>query len=359
MSRLAVIALAFAVASPLVLPAPALARQSAGGKPAKPGGSIEKRTFKSLAELRQAFEAEREHVEKELKSKELAALKAYLAGKVADREKALVAAQELAFSLDEWADASAFGAQIASEFPESRQLLRVKLRTAGALSRLDAKLAEARKLYLEVAEKAKESENVNAHVEALDSLASLELDAGDVEASRKALERIGKELGSNPQIAQFVERRKASLEPIGTEPKPFEVKDQEGRPLSLAGLKGKVVLIDFWATWCGPCRAELPNVLETYRKYHDQGFEIVGISLDQDEDAFREFIQDEGMTWPQFFDGKGWGNEIAVLYGVQGIPQTYLLDRDGKIQRVGLRGDALERAVGALLRKKPADAKKS
>jgi thiol-disulfide isomerase/thioredoxin len=85
----------------------------------------------------------------------------------------------------------------------------------------------------------------------------------------------------------------------------FNEKDLAGEPLSIAKFKGKVVLVDFWATWCGPCRGELPNVLAAYKKYHDKGFEIIGISLDRDENALKSFIKENGMVWPQYFDGLG------------------------------------------------------
>lgn len=131
----------------------------------------------------------------------------------------------------------------------------------------------------------------------------------------------------------------------------FEEKDTAGKPLSIANCKGKVVLIDFWATWCGPCIGELPNVLNTYKKYHDKGFEIIGISLDKDEKALASFIKKEGVTWQQFFDGKGWENKLAEKYGILSIPATYLLDGGGKIVATNLRGEALETEVGKLLAK--------
>lgn len=133
----------------------------------------------------------------------------------------------------------------------------------------------------------------------------------------------------------------------------FNVKDLTAQPLSVAVLKGKVVLIDFWATWCGPCRAELPNVIATYTKYHDKGFNIIGVSLDSDRDKLDSFLkQQDGMTWPQFFDGQGWSNELAVKYGVQAIPFTVLIGPDGKIIGTDLRGEALGEAVGKALAKK-------
>jgi peroxiredoxin len=134
----------------------------------------------------------------------------------------------------------------------------------------------------------------------------------------------------------------------------FQVKDLAGKPLSIANYKGKVVLLDFWATWCGPCVAELPNVLKAYEKYHKDGFEIIGISLDRekDEEKLESFLKDKGMTWAQYFDGKGWQNELGVKYGVNSIPATYLLNGEGVIIGQNLRGEKLAEAVGKALAKK-------
>jgi len=132
----------------------------------------------------------------------------------------------------------------------------------------------------------------------------------------------------------------------------FNEKDLEGKPLSIAEYKGKVVLIDFWATWCGPCRAEMPNVLATYKKYHGRGFEIIGVSLDDDRQKVVNYIKNNGMTWPQYFDGQGWGNKLAVKYGIEAIPATYLLNGNGVIIGTDLRGDDLSQAVAEALAKK-------
>ncbi len=124
----------------------------------------------------------------------------------------------------------------------------------------------------------------------------------------------------------------------------FAEKDLAGNPLSVSGYKGKFVLVDFWATWCGPCVSELPNVLAAYKKYHDKGFEIVGISLDQDQAKLAAFLKNQGMTWAQFFDGNGWENKLALKYGIMSIPATFLLDKEGTIIAKGqsLRGGGLE-----------------
>jgi thiol-disulfide isomerase/thioredoxin len=143
----------------------------------------------------------------------------------------------------------------------------------------------------------------------------------------------------------------ASLSPRALFPD-FSEKDLNGNPISVGALKGKVVLVDFWATWCPPCRAELPNVIATYQKYHGQGFDIIGVSLDSDRDKLDAFLkQQDGMTWPQYFDGQGWQNKLAAKYGVESIPFTILVGPDGKIIGTDLRGEALGTAVGKALAK--------
>lgn len=119
----------------------------------------------------------------------------------------------------------------------------------------------------------------------------------------------------------------------------------EGKELALSSLKGKVVLIDFWASWCGPCRKEMPNVVKAYNKFKDKGFEIYGVSLDQDKDRWIEAIKKDGITWPQVSDLKYWDSEAAKIYGVQGIPYTVLLNKEGQILAKGLRGAELEKAI--------------
>ena len=111
-------------------------------------------------------------------------------------------------------------------------------------------------------------------------------------------------------------------------------------------------MIDFWATWCGPCVAEMPNVIQTYQKYHAQGFEIIGVSLDTDREKFLAFTGKMDMAWPQFFDGQGWDNKLAVKYGIMSIPASYLLDGTGKIIARDLRGKKLEQAVAKALASK-------
>ena len=132
----------------------------------------------------------------------------------------------------------------------------------------------------------------------------------------------------------------------------FAEKDLQGKPFSVAATKGKVVLVDFWATWCGPCVGELPNVQKVYEKHHAAGLEILGISLDSDKAKLEKFIETKTVPWQQYFDGKGWQNKLAQQFGVMSIPATYLLDGEGKIIAKDLRGEALEEAVAKALAKK-------
>ena len=127
----------------------------------------------------------------------------------------------------------------------------------------------------------------------------------------------------------------------------FVMEDINGNKVSVKDVfsKNKITIIDFWASWCGPCRQEMPNLVNTYNKYKEQGLGIVGVSLDEDKEQWKDAVKEMNMTWIQLSDLKGWGNSAAQMYGIQAIPFTIIVDEKGNVLNIGLRGEALESFV--------------
>lgn len=132
----------------------------------------------------------------------------------------------------------------------------------------------------------------------------------------------------------------------------LEMLTPEGDPIKLSDYagKGKIVLIDFWASWCGPCRREMPRLVEAYAKYKDKGFEIVGVSFDRDGESWKKGIEQLDITWPQMSDLKYWESEGATQYAIRSIPHVVLLDKDGTIVSRGLHGDELQEKIAELMK---------
>ncbi|MFT3886393.1 MAG: TlpA disulfide reductase family protein [Flavobacteriales bacterium] len=139
--------------------------------------------------------------------------------------------------------------------------------------------------------------------------------------------------------------RMDNLVPVGGAAPDFQQNTPEGRALSLSELKGKVVLVDFWASWCRPCRMEMPNVKKVYAKYHAKGFEILGVSLDREKEAWTDAIKQDGLPWLHVSDLQFWNNAAAQQYGVSSIPYTVLVGRDGKVIAKNLRGPELDQKL--------------
>jgi len=133
----------------------------------------------------------------------------------------------------------------------------------------------------------------------------------------------------------------------------FTQSDTLGNPVSLSSFKGKYLLVDFWASWCGPCRRENPNVVTAFNKYKEKGFQILGVSLDKPDakEKWLKAIHDDGLAWTQVSDLKFWDNAVAVKYGIQSIPQNLLIDPEGRIIAKNLRGEELQKKLEELFRK--------
>jgi thiol-disulfide isomerase/thioredoxin len=157
---------------------------------------------------------------------------------------------------------------------------------------------------------------------------------------------------TNPQIKQMADSCQGTLRRLSLAGKPMAIKGTllDGTAFDPASLAGKVVLVDFWATWCGPCVAEIPNMLAQYEKYHDKGFEVVGISLDDDRDALTQFIADKKIPWPILHEAAGGGHPLATFYGITGIPQLILIGRDGNVITLNARGEALGEKLAELFK---------
>ena len=137
---------------------------------------------------------------------------------------------------------------------------------------------------------------------------------------------------------------------IGSKAPEIVLPSPDGKEIALSSLRGKVVLIDFWASWCGPCRKEMPNVVRAYAKYKSKGFEIYGVSLDKEKGNWVEAIKEEGITWPQVSDLLYWQSSVISLYAIEGIPYTVLLDREGTIIAKNLRGEELDEKLAEVLK---------
>ena len=164
------------------------------------------------------------------------------------------------------------------------------------------------------------------------------------------LAEIHSKLGNAELANEYRIKADPTLALIGKTVPDFSATDLDGNPISLEQYRGKVVLLDFWAVWCGPCIAEMPNVKNVYDTYKDKGFDIIGISLDTDENRLRDYLKENEIPWRQVFSGKGWDSPVSRQYNIQGIPAPWLIDKDGTLISHRARGETLEQLVAEALK---------
>ena len=176
----------------------------------------------------------------------------------------------------------------------------------------------------------------------------------DNEQRTRLIEKLPAEMRQRPAIQHMQQTLATAAKTAeGSTITDFTQQAPDGTKVSLMDevKKNKVTVIDFWASWCGPCRQEMPFMIELYKQYQPQGLGIIGISLDNERDAWLNATEAMGITWPQMSDLKGWENEIALYFNITSIPHTIVVDQQGKILRRGLRGETLQQYIQSLVQK--------
>jgi peroxiredoxin len=268
--------------------------------------------------------------------------------KADDIEQAYMLVFNKAIEHDWFADHETIASRYLVEHPDGP--IQSLARIVGTMARAQAgKYDEALARYKELMRGLGKEDQEEFAVNFADTLASAATAAGEYAIAKQVYETLLDRYGESPTLRQKVREDLSRLDKVNKPAPALAVKDVKGASFRLPDLKGKYVLVDFWATWCAPCVAELPKVQEAYTKYHAAGFEVVGVSLDETRTALLDFVKARNIPWRQVHNASG-GGDLVEAFGVNSIPATFLIDPEGTIIRLDLRGPALDQTLAKLIK---------
>jgi thiol-disulfide isomerase/thioredoxin len=272
--------------------------------------------------------------------------------KADDRDQAYAALFNKAIEHDWFSEAEELGRQYLKSDPDGpvKALAQIILTMSRAQAgQFDQALARFRELMQGI----NQNEQEEFAASFAENLAAAAITAGEFNTAREVYTTLGARFNDSPNLRQKVQAEIKRLDKVGKPAPAFAAQDIEAQAIRLTTYRGKYVLVDFWATWCAPWVAELPKLQAAYRTYHDAGFEIIGVNLDENKTAVADFAKVRNLAWPQLHNGTS-PADLVELFGVTSIPAAYLVDPEGNIVRLDLRGKNLDETLARVFKRSAA-----